>query len=191
MNTSGTIDPVTWLDTELERVLDPHYLDDITELDIVQVREMRTECDRTETAVSFLRRMAQGRLDLIHAYLDRRSRSEIDDLHAFVDELPSIIAAGPPRKKRPDTLAGTGFRLPDPLPEDLGTELDDVLGAKKMSELQTLDDEELKGIADELADVEKRISRDRKSLHEQIDRIQAEIVRRYKTGRATVDGLLS
>ena len=191
MNTSGTIDPVTWLDTELERVLDPSYLDGIAELDIVQVREMRHECDRTETAVSFLRRMAQGRLDLIHAYLDRRSRSEIDDLHAFVDELPSIIAAGPPRKKRPDALAGSGFRLPDPLPEDLATELDDVLGAKKMSELQSLDDQELEGIANELADMEKRISRDRRSLHEQIDRIQAEIVRRYKTGRATVDGLLS
>ena len=38
---------------------------------------MRSECEIAETAVSFLRRMAQGRLDLIHAYLDRRTRTEI------------------------------------------------------------------------------------------------------------------
>jgi hypothetical protein len=181
---------MTWLDTELERVLDPHYLDGLSELDLDEVREMRSECEITETAVSFLRRMAQGRLDLIHAYLDRRSRTEIDDMRAFVDDLPSIIAAGPPpRKSGPARLAGN--RLPDAHPEDLVTELDAVLGADKASELGSLDDDQLNAIASELAEVEARISRQRRALHEQIDRLQAEIVSRYKTGKATVDGLLA
>ena len=87
---------MTWLDTELGRVLDPHYLDGLSERGLDEVREMRAECEVAETAVSFLRRMAQGRLDLIHAYLDRRARSEINDMRAFVDDLPSIMAAGPP-----------------------------------------------------------------------------------------------
>ena len=39
--------------------------------------------------------------------------------------------------------------------------------------------------------MEARISRQRRALHEQIDQLQAEIVSRYKTGKATVDGLLS
>jgi len=180
---------MTWLDTELARVLDPHYLDGLADLPIDDIRHMRSECEAAETAVSFLRRMAQGRLDLIHAYLDRRSRSEINDMRAFVEDLPLIIAAGPPPKTGPARLAGT--RFPDAHPEDLATELDAVLGAKKMSELESLDDDELNEIADELADMEARISSQRRALHEQIDRIQAEIVSRYKTGRATVDGLLS
>jgi hypothetical protein len=180
---------MTWLDTELARVLDPQYLDGLSERGLDDVRRMRSECEIAETAVSFLRRMAQGRLDLIHAYLDRRTRTEINDMHAFVDDLPSIIAAGPPPRTGPMRLAGN--RLPDAHPEDLATELDAVLGADKMSELGTLGDDELNAIADELAEMEARISRQRRALHEQIDRLQAEIVSRYKTGRATVDGLLS
>jgi hypothetical protein len=187
--TRGTIAPMTWLDTELARVLDPQYLDGLSERGLDEVRQMRSECEIAETAVSFLRRMAQGRLDLIHAYLDRRTRTEINDMRAFVDDLPSIIAAGPPPKSGPAHFAGN--RLPDAHPEDLATELDAVLGADKMSELGSLDDDELNAIADNLAEMETRISLQRRALHEQIDRLQAEIVSRYKTGRATVDGLLS
>ena len=180
---------MTWLDEELARVLDPEYLNDLSERELDDVRRMRSECEIAETAVSFLRRMAQGRLDLIHAFLDRRTRTEINDMRAFVDDLPSIIAAGPPAGTGPVRFGGN--RLPDAHPEDLATELEAVLGADKMSELESLDDEELKAIADNLAEMEARISGQRRALHEQIDRLQAEIVSRYKTGRATVDGLLS
>jgi hypothetical protein len=180
---------MTWLDTELGRVLDPHYLDGLSERPLDEVRGMRAECEQIETAVSFLRRMAQGRLDLIHAYLDRRARSEINDMKAFIDDLPSIMAAGPPPRSGPARIFGS--RLPDAHPDDLAVELDAVLGAEKMTELESLDDSQLESIADELAEMERRISRQRRLLHEEIDVIQAEIVSRYKTGRATVDGLLS
>jgi hypothetical protein len=189
MNARGTIEVMTWLDSELVRVLDPDYLDGISDRDLEEIREMRAECDQTETAVSFLRRMAQGRLDLIHAYLDRKTRSEQGDMGEFVEELPSIIAAGPRPRSGQTRLAGSW--LPDPFPEDLSTELDTLLGAEKMSELESLDDSELEKIAGELVEVEKRLSVQRRTLHEQIDRIQAEIVSRYKTGKATVDGLLA
>lgn len=187
--TRGTIAPMTWLDTELDRVLAPHYLDGISEKELDDVREMRAECETTETAVSFLRRMAQGRLDLIHAYLDRRSRTEIKDMQAFVDELPSIIAAGPPPRSGISRIPG--MRLPDAHPEDLADELDAILGAEKMGELESVEDSQLEQIADDLAEMEARISGQRRALHEVIDKIQAEIVSRYKTGKATVDGLLS
>jgi hypothetical protein len=185
---------MTWLDNELGRVLDPHYLDGISDKPLDEVRLMRAECDQIETSVSFLRRMAQGRLDLIHAYLDRRSHTEIRDLRAFVEDLPSIIAAGPPPRSSsgsPSNHRLPGDRLPDAHPEDLSVELDAVLGAEKMSELESLSDSDLDAIAEELAEMEKRISGQRRKLHELIDQIQAEIVSRYKTGRATVDGLLA
>jgi hypothetical protein len=185
----GTIDSMTWLDTELARVLNPHYLDGMHDRDLDEIREMRAECEQTETAVSFLRRMAQGRLDLIHAYLDRRTHSELSDLRQFVEDLPSIIAAGPPPRSATPRLGWS--KLPDPYPEDLSTELDEVLGAKQMSLLESLGDDELASIADELAKMERKLSQQRRSLHEEIDSIQAEIVSRYKTGKATVDGLLS
>jgi hypothetical protein len=182
---------MTWLDDQLGRVLGPHYLDGISDKPLDEVRQMRAECEEIETSVSFLRRMAQGRLDLIHAYLDRRSHSDIGDLRAFLDDLPSIIAAGPPQRSTSAPARLPGTRLPDAHPEDLSVELDAVLGADKMSELESLDDAQLEEIADGLADMERQISKQRRSLHELIDQIQAEIVSRYKTGRATVDGLLT
>ena len=45
-------------------------------------------------------------------------------------------------------------------------------------------------LADRLTVIEERISDQRRTLHERIDKLQAEIVSRYKTGEATVDGLL-
>jgi hypothetical protein len=38
MSARGTIVPMTWLDTELKRVLDPHYLDGISDRDLDEVR---------------------------------------------------------------------------------------------------------------------------------------------------------
>ena len=36
---------MTWLDEELGRVLDPNYLDDLSGLDLDEVRRMRSECE--------------------------------------------------------------------------------------------------------------------------------------------------
>ena len=39
--------------------------------------------------------------------------------------------------------------------------------------------------------IERRVASERRALHERIDTLQAELVDRHKTGRASVDGLLS
>jgi hypothetical protein len=57
--------------------------------------------------------------------------------------------------------------------------------------LADLDVDQLNSIAGQLEAIESRVSADRRALHERIDTLQAELVDRHKTGRATVDGLLS
>ena len=57
--------------------------------------------------------------------------------------------------------------------------------------LADLDHDELAAIATGLEEYERRISTERRALHERIDALQAELVSRYKTGSASVDGLLS
>ncbi len=46
-------------------------------------------------------------------------------------------------------------------------------------------------LAGRLEAIETRVSADRRALHERIDALQAELVDRHKSGRASVDGLLS
>lgn len=179
---------MAWLDTELQRLLDPGYLDGVKDRSLEEVRAMRAECQEAETAVSFLRRIAQGRLDLVHACLDRSEDTPVD-LDAIVEHLPAIIGSGPPRP------AGFG-RLPSQMSPDmehegLTEEIDAVIDADRIAALPDLGRDELQAMADQLSTIEARISEERRALHERIDKLQAEIVSRYKSGEASIDGLLA
>ena len=67
------------------------------------VRAMRAECQEAETALSYLRRMAQGRLDLVHACLDHHGSDALRDLDSLVDACrrSSARARPGPRARRP------------------------------------------------------------------------------------------
>ena len=174
---------MAWLETQLERLLAPQYLDGLHERSLEDVRAMRSECQEAETAVSFLRRMAQGRLDLVHACLDG------SDLESLVERLPSIIGSGPPR---PQGYGRLPWQMSPDLDEHVLTEeLDGVLDADHTAALPTMSEAELRALGERLTAMEKRISDQRRALHERIDELQAEIVSRYKTGEASVDGLLA
>ena len=66
-----------------------------------------------------------------------------------------------------------------------------VLGADEIATLGDLDLNQLNDLAGRLESLENRVSLDRRALHVRIDTLQAELVDRHKTGRASVDGLLS
>ncbi len=176
------------LDEELDRLLAPDYLGGVNERTLQDLRAMRAECQEAETAVSYLRRIAQGRLDVVHVYLDGAADGATD-LDSIVEHLPSIIGSGPPRP------AGFG-RLPSQMSPDMESEdltagIDAVLDAEGIGKLPTMSEAELRSAADRLTEIETRVSSQRRALHERIDTLQAEIVSRYKTGEASVEGLLS
>ena len=51
-------------------------------------------------------------------------------------------------------------------------------------------DDELSGLEHELTAFERRVSDDRRDRYDRLDALSAELVRRYREGEATVDGLL-
>ena len=183
----STLAVMAWLETQLERLLAIDYLDGLPERSLEDVRAMRAECQEAETAVSYLRRMAQGRLDLVHACLDHHD--EGGDLDSLVERLPSIIGSGPPRPQGYGRLPSQ--MSPDLDREDLTEELDAVLDADHTATLTTMTEAELRTVGERLTAIEQRISDQRRALHERIDTLQAQIVSRYKTGEASVDGLLA
>jgi anti-sigma-K factor RsiG len=184
----GTIQFMVSLESELTRLLSPDYLDEVKERSLEEVRTMRAECQEAETAVSYLRRMAQGRLDIVHAYLDAGEDDGVGGLDSLVERLPEIISSGPQRP------AGYG-RLPSQMSPDMesefASEIDKVLDTERIANLPTMKREELLELAERLSAIESRSSNERRALHERIDKLQAEIVSRYKTGEASVEGLLA
>ena len=51
-------------------------------------------------------------------------------------------------------------------------------------------DDELRQVTDALAEFERQVSGRRRAMFDRIDALQAEIVRRYRSGEANVDSLL-
>ncbi len=174
---------------ELDRILAGAYLDDIQSRSLGDIRSMRTECQEAEVALSYLRRLVQGRLDIVHAYLEHPGSDHAPDLSTLVEELPGILSSGPGRPPGPGHLPQ--LLTPDTEESGLTAELDAVLGADQIAGLADLSTDQLRELAEQLEAIESRVSSDRRALHERIDTLQAELVDRHKTGRATVDGLLS
>lgn len=153
------------------------------ELTLEQLRSERAVLQAEEDAVSFVRRLAQGRLDVVHAELRRRQGHGAEaDLSG---ELPNIlgrqVAAGSGRPPR-STEA--------PVDHPLVDELDRLCGELGFHELTTLDDAALGRLVEGLADFERRRSEERSRLFQRIDDLTGELVRRYRDGAASVDSLL-
>ncbi len=174
--------------TDLAALLEPGYLGDLPSRAMEEVRAMRTECQEVETGLSLLRRVVQGRLDIVGLELTRRAEGgDPTDLPDLIARLPAVLsdrthAPGPGRL--PQMMA------PGELPAELEAELDAIVGSGHLSDLPSVEDAALRTMADELSAFEHKVSEHRQALFERIDALQAEITRRYKSGEATVDSLL-
>ncbi len=170
-----------------EHVLDSDQENDPAGLSMVDLRTRRSELQGVEVTLSYQRRMAQGRLDIVANERRRReSGGEPLDAEGIVAQLSEILS---PRTRGPGT--GRLSQLLAPEPDDAETpELDAIAGPDVMAALPHLTDDELEALVDALAEFEAECSAIRRRLHERIDTLQAEVVRRYRTGEATVETLL-
>jgi hypothetical protein len=170
----------------IERLLDPAFVQGLRDLSMEDLRAKRTECNEVEVGWSYLRRVVQGRLDIVISDLQRRAGGEPADLAALVDQLPGILG----EHSRP---AGYG-RLPTLIvpsdADDLTAEVDAVADPTRLSSLSDMDEDDVRALADALGELERQTSDQRRLLFERIEVLQEEIVRRYKEGEASVDSLL-
>lgn len=178
--------PLMWSD-EVDRVLGSETDGDLAALPVEELRAQRDECRRVEDKVSYLRRLVQGRLDIVTADVRRREEGgEPSDLPGLVEQLPGILGD---RVHAP----GTG-RLPSSLmpPDDdeLLAELDAVASPGTLDSLASLSDDDVRQLAVRFGELEQRVSERRRDLFARIDALQAELARRYKTGEASVSSVL-
>jgi hypothetical protein len=172
---------------DLERILSDTYLDGLAVRAIEDVRAMRSECQSIENGLSYVRRLVQGRLDIVGSELQRRrDGGEAEELSELIGRLPDILA---------DRSRGTGLAQPplDMQPmhvEPLERELEQIIGAASLAATTELNEGKLAAALDLLVGFEDRVSLARQQLHEVIDLVRAEITRRYRSGEASVDSLL-
>jgi hypothetical protein len=172
----------------LSDLTDPSYLEGLEDWPIEAVRAHRDEAREIETGLSYLRRIVQGRLDIVVATEKRLEAGDgPGDLSELVDQLPSILGdhVHAPGLGRLPALIGPGE-----VDHELEVQLEKILSLSQLSSLNESSDDELRVCADGLNDLERTISAQRRAVFDVVDRLQEEIVRRYRTGEATVDSLL-
>jgi hypothetical protein len=172
----------------LERVLASDYLEDLEARSLEDLRAMRAECEEVETGLSLLRRMVQGHLDIVDEELARRAEGgAAGDRAALLDRLPEVLAD---RVQAPGPGRLSSLLAPEELDPHLEAELAALVG-EGVVDPSGADDDELRELADGLRTFEGKVSGHRQSLFGRVDAVQAEIARRYRTGDASVDTLLT
>ena len=71
----------------IDKVLDPEFVEGLRQISLDELRGRRKEAEQEETDLSYMRRLLQGRLDILRAELARREDdravgSEGDDVTA-------------------------------------------------------------------------------------------------------------
>jgi hypothetical protein len=169
---------------QLDRVLADDYVGDVTALAMDDLRAKRAECQAVEVALSYQRRVAQGRLDIVAAERRRRSEGLEPTSH---DDLVRTLAATLADRQRPPGNGRLAQLLAPDVDEVDTSELDAIAGPTVLTDAG---DEELGQLVDAISAYEHDVSAKRRQLHERIDALQAEITRRYRTGEASVETLL-
>lgn len=166
-----------------ETVVPEVWPPDLKALRLPELRALRRDAHGDEADLSYVRRLLQGRIDILRAELGRRGGAQVP----VVDRLSEILADTPSRHRSSarhvtvSTPRGEAFRR-------LAAEM---LGEVELSDLTARTDEELRAAMGRLARYEQQVSRRRQQLQRTADDCSAEIARRYREGEAQVDDLLT
>lgn len=176
---------------DLERLLAKDLLPDITAVPLSDLRDLRVDCSGAEGDVSFVRRVAQGRLDIV-GHEARRRAGAVDgepELSDLLFDMPDLMADG--GSGGAPSGRSVAIQAPGAVAQALIDQLDATVTANQLGSLGQLDDGNLTTLVDRLRDFEVELSTVRRRLHERIDSIQGEIARRYRDGEASIDSLLN
>lgn len=154
-------------------------MSDFSTLTLADIRARRSELQRREDVVSFVRRLAQGRIDLVRDEQRRRVSGAPADSRDLASRLADVFgqqqgggSARPPR----ETIV--------PTDDPLSAQLDELCAEFNFEDLDSLSNSSLSALESALSLFEQSCSRDRHELFEQIDALTAELVRRLKEGGA-------
>ena len=177
------------MDRKLEQILNDDYLDGIEASNVAELRSMRDDCSQVETALSYLRRFAQGRLDIVNVELERRrAGGDPYDLQDLIAQLPMVLSdrtRGPGNGHLPMSFS------PDQVEGKLFEELASIQVEAHLSNMPEASDAWLVASRESLHAFESKVSVLRRELFDRIDALQDELGRRYRSGEVTVESLIA
>ncbi|MFC5655274.1 aerial mycelium formation protein [Streptomyces nogalater] len=162
---------------------------DLARLSLPELRALRRDAQRDEADLSYVRRLLQGRIDILRAELGRRGRASVPAPAdgSVVDRLAEILKDAPARQRS----SARHVTLGTPHNEEYGRLAAEMLAEVELSDLTARTDPELTAAMGRLVRYEQEVSRCRQRLQRTADDCSGEIARRYRVGEAQVDDLLT
>ncbi len=163
----------------------------MTAIGLPELRAVRRDAQRDEADLSYVRRLLQGRIDILRAELARRGPRGVSPVvtagdASVVERLSEILRDGPVRHRS----SARHVTLGTPRSEEYRRLAAEMLAEVELSDLGARTDGELNTAMGRLVRYEQQVSRRRQRLQRTADECGAEITRRYRDGEAQVDDLL-
>jgi hypothetical protein len=158
----------------LDRVLDPSFVEGLEALSLEDLRARRDDALDEREYLSLLRRLLQGRAEILKAEVEARASGDDEPL---VDRLASILSSDEHNGAR-----GEAVRVAVPEEEMLRARrrVERLAGDAGISDPTSLDDGALAETIEVLVEEERGISEERRDVMAVLDVLQGELKRRYK-----------
>ena len=169
----------------IDRVLADDYLDGLADRSLDEVRALRNDAEQEEADLSYVRRLLQGRMDLVRAEQARRRKASGGA--PLIDLLAEVLADGP----RSNHGSGRFLTVEPSRVDDHRRQVEQIVSDVGISDVAARSDGELQTSLEALSKHEQTVSDLRRRVQTVMDGLTAEIGRRYRDGEADVSALLS
>lgn len=168
--------------TRLAEVIDPGFMSGYESWPLDELRTKRKEAEQIEAAISYARRIIQGRIDIFEKYLNGELGLETGETLSVASEaIADHVTASNSRIMHNDISAEYLLPSPTEISKFTGIDLDKL--PVEVSDLNYL--------LPEYQKAEKMLSSYRRQLHLVIDELRTQLVLRYQSGEISVDSILA
>ena len=158
----------------IDRIRRPDFVEGLPDLPLDELRRRRDDCFAEREYLSLLRRLVQGRAEILKAEVERRGRGEEGSLVGALSTILAGDAQGPAR--------GEAVKVGLPEEEMLlaRRRVERLVADAGLSDPGALDDRRLAEAVDLLVQEEREVSEARAEVLKAMDTIQEELKRRYR-----------
>jgi hypothetical protein len=160
----------------IDRIKRADYAQGLEELSLDDVRDRRDECRAELEYLSLLRRLVQGRAEILKAEVERRRDPQ--DSGSLVDRLAEILA--PDESHVSSRGAAVQVGVPDDELAIARRRVERLVADAGISDPGSLPDDSLATAVDLLFSEERSVSADRAQVISVLEAVQDELKRRYK-----------
>lgn len=161
----------------IDRIRDAGFVEGLGELSLDDLRDRRDECLAEREYLSLLRRLVQGRAEILQAELETRGTDD-SDRASLIDRLSTILAGDEPS----EGSRGEAVRVGVPDDELLlaRRRIERLVADADISDPTSLDGDRLVSAVERLTTEEHEVSSARFEVIGVLDIVQDELKRRYK-----------